>query len=97
MRFATTDRVFSEDIAPTDHEGIRRVLHKILDEQIDKYIRVLAVDLKHSDRIATVDIRTFVHKDDKSPSLVVRPAGAGVVQGVESKIIKPRRDRRLSS
>jgi hypothetical protein len=92
MRFATTDKVFSEDISPADHEGIRKMLHRILDLQIDRHINVLAVDLKHDERIATVDIRTFVHADDPKPPIIVKPHG-GIVKKAAPLIVSPGRNR----
>lgn len=91
MRFATTDRVFSEDIAPSDHEGIRKMLHKVLDLQIDRHINVLAIDLKHEDRIATIDIRTFKHEGDPTPSVIVKPPG--LVKKAGGLIVSPGRNR----
>jgi hypothetical protein len=90
MRFATTDRVFYEDISPRDHEAIRRALHRILDEQINRHINVLAIDLKQPDRICTVDIRTFKHEGDPTPSLIVKPNDGGVIKSIRSATRKPR-------
>lgn len=89
MRFATSDRVITEDVAVTDHDGIRKVLHKILDLQLDKYIGAIARDLRDNTRIATVDVRTFEQTLHNEHGIILDPKSS------KSMIVEPPKRGRL--